>query len=181
MRAYVVIGAESSGTRFLTGCLISLGARGSAALRQPFDDELPRAGGRPIVWRRSFPYDRDITNMADIKDALEARGWSPYVLVIVRDFKPLIASQRLRQHIKREQNGLEIARRVYNVIFKGLLETGLPYEIVTYQGLVQYTGAMLRDLGHRLDGLTPPPAPAPSTAHDGDEKHWRNWSKEDLV
>ncbi len=54
MRAFVVLGHVSSGTRLLTRMLIASGCKGSDGHSQPWDDKLPYDDPL-IVWRRSVP------------------------------------------------------------------------------------------------------------------------------
>ena len=59
-RAFLVLGAESSGTRLVTRLLIAAGCHGDGGHQQPFDKwqaaSSPFDGKDPIVWRRSYPW-----------------------------------------------------------------------------------------------------------------------------
>lgn len=55
MKAILVLGATSSGTRVFTKHVVAAGAKGTHLHEQPFDEALPEPT-QPIVWRRSIPH-----------------------------------------------------------------------------------------------------------------------------
>ncbi len=60
-RAFLVLGPESAGNRFITGYMIAAGCRGDAGHDQRLDlclenPQVLKDFGEPLVWRRSLPY-----------------------------------------------------------------------------------------------------------------------------
>ena len=87
MRAFVVLGAESSGTRLLTRMLIASGCKGSDGYDQPWDDKLPYDDPL-IVWRRSVP-DKNSSEPAPairwILRQLKDRGYETTIIITLED------------------------------------------------------------------------------------------------
>ena len=80
MRAFVVLGAESSGTRLLTRILIASGCEGSAEHEQPWDKKLPY--DQPlIVWRRSLPHSEKLPPIRWILRQLKDRGYETTIII----------------------------------------------------------------------------------------------------
>src|SRR5215831_1955795 len=96
MKAFLVFGPESAGTKFLAGLLQDGGCHGSDTHEQPFDT-WEFGNQTPIVWRRSFPhtpYHLWPNIELDILKPLRAHGYSDVViLVISRDWCSLWQSQ----------------------------------------------------------------------------------------
>ena len=87
MRAFVVLGSVSSGTRLLTRILIASGCEGSAEHDQPWDKKLPY--DQPlIVWRRSIP-DKDSSEPVPairwILRQLKDRGYETTIIITLED------------------------------------------------------------------------------------------------
>src|SRR5437868_3111599 len=97
-RAFLVLGPESSGTRFLTHLCMEAGCQGDSSHEQKFDKSLNDAGDL-IVWRRSLPYGRaggearwpDLHG--ELLEPLRSRGYEVRVFAMIRSFPPLLDSQ----------------------------------------------------------------------------------------
>jgi hypothetical protein len=150
-RAYLVLGAESSGTRMLTGLLIDGGCKGSDEDKQPFDDW--KFGDQdPIVWRRSYPWTEHHLwpNVElDLLKPLRKHGYDvARALVITRDWFTLARSQASaeRHHVATQQDAIENMQFAYREIFTQLAALCLPYLIVTYESLTVYGERTARPL-----------------------------------
>lgn len=87
MRAFVVLGSVSSGTRLLTAMLIDSGCKGSDQHIQPWDVKLPYPYDDPlIVWRRSVPHkDESQPAIRWMLTQLRDRGYETTIIVITRE------------------------------------------------------------------------------------------------
>lgn len=116
--AFLVWGPESTGTRFCTEVLISLGCAGSAQHDQPFDKVIPSAeSGRPIVWRRSFPHAGTWPEPTKIIKTVKSKGYTPYIVVTVRDLACTCRSQVSVGHVETIEQARENIIRAYSIIY----------------------------------------------------------------
>ena len=149
-KAYLVLGAESSGTRILTQQLIAVGCYGDGDHIQRLDTAVP--DNEPlIVWRRSLPYGEghkwpDLIGM--IKE-LHTAGYEVRAVVVNRDWHCTAISQQ-GQHTTDVGEALANIRRAYLEIFTALAKTKTRYELTSYEALVTHPQSMtylLRRLG----------------------------------
>lgn len=152
LRAYLVLGPESSGTRFVTRLLISAGCYGDDGHQQRWDTEAPAVS--PIVWRRSFPH-ADI--WPDIGLMLERlHGYEVKALVTVRDHYCMTASQ---QGFQTPEAIADNGQQAYLRIFQGLADCGVWHLVVSYEALCleyeRYARYLLRQVGLNAEQTLP--------------------------
>lgn len=148
MRAFLILGPESSGTRLLAEILVKAGCRGEYSHEQEFDKG--SISGECIVWRRSVPHAQK--HLPEFSDEVEKklRDYDVHVLVPTRGWHAMLMSQVRRGHVK----GLDLAhkrtQRAYLDIFNFLGEVQWDFTVVSYEGLThepKYLDSLLDDLG----------------------------------
>jgi LPS sulfotransferase NodH len=140
-RAFLVLGAESTGTRLLTSQLLAAGCSGDASHEQPYDNgEFENAD--PIVWRRSFPWtvDRLWPDIGtDLLPLLHANGYSvTRALVTTRDWYAIAKSQVRQQHVSSEAAALKNVTIAYHEIFRQLAQHEVETLVVSYEAMTSY-------------------------------------------
>lgn len=156
-RAFLVVGAESSGTRYMAKVLVTCGCEGSDQHEQPFDHSLDGAG-KLIVWRRSLPHAGDWPNLQHMIQTLRQRDYDVAAVVTVRDTEAIVASQLRAPHTSSREQSLQNIQSAYTKIFSALAETKLPYELAIYEAMASDAAvlpAMLRRLGLNAAELPP--------------------------
>lgn len=157
--AHIVVGPESSGTRFLTSILIDAGCEGDATHRQRWDRGVPEARKhRHIVWRKSVPHGHNWPQLTNLASLLSKHGYVKiYVVVLVREPYALHRSQIKRGHVPDLAAAWKNTRRAYLYIFAHLAKlakAGVPFLIVPYEALalqgVPARRAILKQLGLEL-------------------------------
>lgn len=164
-QAILVVGAESSGTRFLTSIFIAAGCCGESTHEQQFDRVFPTQDR--IVWRRSFPYGNKWPNVERMIKKLRKRGYEVKVAVMSRDWYCTARSQRLRRHAKSEQQAYKNIQVAYQRIFDILRSTGVAFVVVSYESLLMHTENALRGLMSFFELETPT-----VVACDANRKHF---------
>ena len=161
--AYLVAGAESSGTRMLTGLLVAAGCSGSAGHAQAWDAKAPHADEHPrVVWRRSVPHGGAWPELREMVERLRSRGYDDVRFVVtVRDRHCLASSQVAAGHVADAACASENIRRCYRHIFSQLAEMPeAPYVIAPYESLVLHgakaAGRLLEALGLDAPDDMPP-------------------------
>lgn len=167
MRAYVVLGPVSSGTKLMTGMLIAAGCKGSDKHAQPWDKKLPH-DDELIVWRRSVPHGKkwELPGIRWMLTQLEDRGYDPTVIIMSRDWYPMAKSLVLNHppgSLKEAYNSIQAA---YPYIFSQIEDA--PYEMVNYEALILNAEGVMETLFARLDLL-----PQENIEiYNGNEKHY---------
>jgi hypothetical protein len=146
MKAFLVVGPESSGTRMVADALISAGAFGQSGHDQELDNL--DFSGRPnlIVLRRSVPHGGGWPDLARIVRSMAEAGYAVYPIVTYRDKDFCIQSQlRVAREIT-EQLGVPhlvsepVARanyyQAYKHIFKHLAASGRLPIVCQYESFV---------------------------------------------
>ena len=166
MRAFLVLGPVSSGTRLLTRLLIMAGCKGCDKHDQPFDEKLP-ADEPLIVWRRSVPHGAwRLPDIQDMRRRLKHRGYEATVIIMSRDWYPT-ASSIVKYHPPETMNeAYDSIQNAYRFIFASI--DGLPYELVNYEALVLSADDVIQSLFGRL-GL---PSPGDVDIYNGNEKYY---------
>jgi hypothetical protein len=172
--AVLVLGPESSGTRYLASLLIAAGLRGSAELEQPFDLSPPTPEGGPVVWRRSLPHGRpgesdrrwpDLNE--ELLGPLDAAGFDPVrVLQIARDPWCCGCSQLQRGFAADLAGSYANQTRAHRLIGQFVAENCLEHRLITYPSLLSGAHGLRYILADW--GLSLPPAdqlPAPIDAN----------------
>lgn len=169
MRAYLVLGPESSGTRLVTRLLIAAGCWGDDGHKQRMDGmsraTLLTLRPAPLVWRRSVPHNGQWPDVRGIVEGLRDCGYTVTALVVSRDWHAMACSQLHAPHVKSVAEALQNISQAYRRIFAGLGED-VPFEVVNYEALVAHPRPVLRYLARRL-GLS---EPADVQVHDANEK-----------
>lgn len=171
-RAFFVLGPESSGTRLATEILINAGCHGSSDHIQPLDDPqfdlatIPI--DTPVVWRRSFPHNNEIPNIADMLDRVEPRRVK--AIVTVRDWYSVQQSQvRDAQHASTVQQADGNIAIAYRLIFSVLNNCyGVQFRVLAYESLILHEQAQTRFLESL--GLTVPTRLV--SVRDGNSKYY---------
>lgn len=154
MRAYFVLGPESSGTRMMTEILISAGCFGDATSSQRLDSGIPE-GTSPIVWRRSAPHAQEYPPLGKMIGRVQGLGYDVRAIVMTRDWHAMLRSQVAWGHTPTVAKARERTRMGYLHIFMHLRGTGIPFTVVSYESLVQRSGAALSAVMDELDLPTP--------------------------
>ena len=165
-RAYLVLGPESSGTRFVTKLLIDAGCFGDGdhdqQLDKPGDQSreileetvLPR-DETPIVWRRSYPHGEKWVDISKAVAQLKRKGYEVYAVVTTRDWFPMIRSQlKEHAHVTEESVGMQNVQRAYRTIFKHLPED-VPFVMASYDSIGRYGRKAVRGLLEMLQLIKP--------------------------
>lgn len=136
-RAYLVLGAESSGTRLVTRLLVGAGCHGSDEhFDQPFDAGVPEDGPDLVVWRRSVPHDGEISSLGGMIHELRGVDYNVMAVVTVRDLYATSLSQVNARHVPNTEMAEAHVRIAYRHIFAALMAHLVPYVIVPYESLV---------------------------------------------
>ena len=160
-RCFLVLGPESSGTRWLTSILCDAGCWGTASHEQAWDARFPD-GLSPIVWRRSLPHGAEWPNLTAMIDGLRDNHYDVFGLVMVRDWFAMESSQRRF----RDDDVTTNTQRAYRDIFLALQD--VPFIVVSYEALLVRPDAYATRLLERLE-LSQPVTVA---AIDGNEKYY---------
>lgn len=127
-----ITGLESSGTRYLTKCLIEMGCVGSSEHVQPLIDNLPSPDTltAPLVIRMSIPCGGKYNIIEKIEE-LTNLGYDVHVLNIVRDFWPCLQSSIKNHHIKDSDEKMKHIHKYFEILSK----IDKPIYNITYAGL----------------------------------------------
>jgi len=170
---YLIFGMEGSGTRMLTRLFIAAGAHGDGGHAQSIDDVMPTTGELdcPIVWRRSFPHARQAVDVLEMANRMRSAGWSPYSIVIVRDS---LANHRAQvpDHAMSVAEAWAKNQKHFALMFSGLRNAGVPFEVWTYENIVQRPYDVQDYIG-TMQGLDRPEKYTKIV--DASEKHWETW------
>ncbi len=166
MRAFVVLGPVSSGTKLITKLLIKAGCKGSDKHNQPWDKKLPY-DDELIVWRRSVPHRKwEMPAIRWMVTQLKDRGYETTAVITSRDWYPMAKSIVLNHPPDTLEAAYESIQAAYPYIFDHLGDT--PYEMVSYEALVLNAEDVLEELFNRLGLL----APKGVDIYNGNEKHY---------
>jgi LPS sulfotransferase NodH len=132
-RAFLVIGAESTGTRLVTRILLSAGCTGSADHFQPFDRG-PIGDAKLVVWRRSVPHSGQPLDLPGLRSRL--KSYDIHALITIRDWTATSRSQVRNNHARSLEVFPRKLRLAYASIFEQLAETGTPFTFIVYESLV---------------------------------------------
>ena len=166
-KAVLVLGAESSGNRYMTRLLISAGCDGNA--EPPYEDVTPRAGV-PFVWLRSVPYAQGIPDLHKLITDAQGHTDDVVAVVMLRDMYPSLMSQVKIRHAPDFETARRRTENALCTIFRALDQTGIPFIPVTYSGLVNHTPDVVKWVTSEL-GLAMPQKL--ESAYDADLQWWR--------
>ena len=143
-KAFIVLGAESSGTRFLTDIFVKSGFAGTAEHDQQYDTADPTED--LIVWRRSVPHGLDVEppNIVSMVQKLKKLSYEVTALVIHREASACLASQVENfEAIENEGQALERYQKAYLHIYDSIKKANVSYLAVTYESLYLHQQATL--------------------------------------
>jgi len=149
--AYLVLGTESSATRFVTKCLIQAGCFGDSDHHQRLDFEDPVTD--TIVWRRSYPHKWDdpdnfpynIKNTIGWPDTdamlnrLTSLGYNVKVIVTTRDWHAINGSAtriKYRPHTQTTERCINNTKESYKRIFNFICKHDLDYVMFSYEAAI---------------------------------------------
>jgi len=153
-RAFLVLGPESSGCRLVTRILMAAGCDGDGQHLQRWDKQLPPAESRLVVWRRSVPHHHVWPDIPQMAWLMGLEGYKTEAVVTVRRWAPMIASQVATfAHVPDDETAVANIHRAMAWIFRGIAAAGLPFHVVTYEGLCAPGGVsrLWADLGLQGD------------------------------
>jgi hypothetical protein len=133
MKAILVTGGESTGTRLMTKILISMGYYGDSGHEQRLDQVIPQYPA--IVWRRSVPHARQFPPLAQMATTLRGLGYEVSALVMMRDWHCAAKSQVQAGHVANMEEAECNLRKAYAHITEQLRD--VPFTMVSYESLVQ--------------------------------------------
>jgi hypothetical protein len=139
MKAILVVGGESTGTRLMTRILCHMGYYGDDGHEQRLDSVIPQYPA--IVWRRSVPHARQFPPLRDMAAQLTAMGYTVSALVMSRDWYAASKSQIAAGHVASEDEAITNLRKAYPYIYEQI--TGVPYRVVNYEALIQRPAAVM--------------------------------------
>jgi hypothetical protein len=139
-RAFLVLAPESSGSRFVTQCLIAAGCDGDAGHGQRFDEPNGlKTAGDPLVWRRSLPYGAEWPDLHAMLKHLRYYGYDDIkVIALLRTHYCAVRSQvnGTEKHVTNyrlaERNISDALRRIASFVLK----SNLPVRWLTYESIV---------------------------------------------
>jgi len=120
MRAFLVVGAESSGNRYFTRILCSCGCFGAGIPEQPFGTYAPLVMPDPppdtIALYRSLPHGGEWIDILSFICELEEYGYNVTTMAMYRDFDVTAKSQVVNGHVKTEQEAKNNILKAWNMI-----------------------------------------------------------------
>ncbi len=142
--AYLVLGAESSGTKMLAEFLVKGGCHGDFTHVQKLDD-LAFDGLSPrIMLRRSLPHGREPKgkilwpDLHEIVGRMRAAHYGVTAVIVVRDKDCCVASQLKSGHQTDGVAARSVIREAYERIYAAVDECGLQTAVVPYEPFVKY-------------------------------------------
>jgi len=167
-RAFIIVGPESSGTKFLTSLFIKAGCYGDAWHEQRLDTEEPSAP--LVVFRRSYPHGGEWPDLPAIVDRFWRAGYRVRLIVIIRSMQFTVASRGL--HSKGDLYGRAV--RALQMIGSQWAEAGADGVWITYEALVHYPETI--SWLFSWCGLDPPEG---IKIRDGNKKYLKRWRRAD--
>lgn len=140
MLAYLVIGPEASGTKFLTQCLLAATAgfgddTHDQRLGNTDELQLPEAFlPETIVLRRSMPHGKAWPRLNYLLAQLESVGYTVKVILILRDSWVTVRSQLRAKHVTTEEEAVRNIRVALEYTF---MKLAVYPTIVTYESLLK--------------------------------------------
>jgi len=137
-KAFLVLGARSTGTRMFTEMLIQAGCYGDSTHKQRLDESLymKPVTRRFTVWRRSVPHfdDKQFIDIGEMVSMLY--GCEIFAFVMVREWLVMLESQVRAGHEANRDDAYSLSMKAYSHIIKGLEDQHLNWQFVSYEALV---------------------------------------------
>lgn len=179
MKAFIILGPESSGTRYMTRLFIQAGCYGDRGHSQRLDKYIPEVSEgivkdhKALVWRRSLPHgsggDKGFPDIVHMKRTLEFAGYDAYAIVMVRDWSCMLQSQvDKRSRVGDYHTASQNTREAYNRIFMAMHFESIPYFMVTYESMLNKR-AVVRLF---IESFALPPPQVNFKIVDGNEKYY---------
>lgn len=165
--AYLVIGPESSGTRMMTKILIEAGCAGDHDYFQKWDTQ--KFFGEKVVWRRSVPHAGQWISSGFMINRSINEGYTPKLIIMNRDWAPVIESQVAYKHSKDHVTALTKVKRAYKEIYDGLHSRNVDFIVISYESLIQRPSQVLKE----LSSFTNLPININHSIKDGNEKWFK--------
>lgn len=151
-KAVLVVGPESSGTRNMTSILIDNGFSGDKGHQQKYDDLRVVDSEKPakFVLRKSVPHGNNWPNIAMILEFFSHIGYEVKVVVTLRDFECMKASQVNAKHASSKEEAHRRTKVAYSHIFSNLVNKNFDFTVVQYETLISNTDFALSNLSKFL-------------------------------
>jgi len=155
-KAYLVLGAESSCTRFITKCLVDAGCVGRTGhndheqeidFKDPTEDCIVWRRSYPHAWGRSNKYPYVLPNTIGIPDTdkmynkLKSLDYKIVVVVTTRDWFATSMSgvtKKTRPHSNTMNKAYDNTKNSYKKIFNFINKYDLEYVMMNYESLILY-------------------------------------------
>ena len=133
-RAFLVLGAESSGTKVVTEALCHGGCHGSWADEQPFDDlKFDQIESDFIVFRRTIPHGTEVVSISKIMDRMQNAGYDVTPIVTARKMEYAAKAQVKRGHVRNHETAIRHIQRAYMLIATELLLVQVMPVVIGYE------------------------------------------------
>lgn len=177
LKAYLIHGPESSGNKLMGRLLMAAGCHGNYDGDSDAWENCPPDGETPIVWVRSYPLTHHHLwpSIRQQVATLRGRGYNCHSLVMVRSWHSTIQSQIARGHVSTVQQAMTNMRLAMTLIMEGLQAALCPYEVVSYESIIQRPLPALAELFVRI-GL-PKLTELPEPIRDENAKYFKDESK----
>lgn len=139
-RAFLVVGPEASGNRYLTRLLVSGGCAGAGDYHQPFDLDnwhifVPSPEPQAVVVCRSFPHAREWPCLVTMLGELAGCGYTATVLPVHRRTDFVLLSQVRAGHVASEQDAQRHYDKALELITDGIAASRAAFLPVCYDWL----------------------------------------------
>lgn len=131
-KAFLVVGPESSGTKFVTKLFLKAGCEGDPWHEQRLDHHDPDSD--LIVFRRSYPHGGRWPDLREIVNRFQRLGFEVRVVAIVRSLQFTMASRR--KHAGGDVRGRAV--KGFQQIGSQWAESGIDGVWITYEALVAH-------------------------------------------
>jgi hypothetical protein len=149
-RAFIVCGAEASGTKLTTKILLASGCEGDATNEQWVERALKNKYTfecDPVVLRQSFPCGLEAPDLKRYIWHFHCIGYAPQVIVTVRDWWANQQAQLYKQtHALNPEHSLNKMQEAYLSIFYELHHFRIPFLIVTYESIIARPELTVRNI-----------------------------------
>ena len=140
MKAFVVVGPESSGNRFMVRLLIEAGCNGISGHKQSMDGPessviFPKEAYLPIALHRSIPHGNYRPALPSIINAAQESGFDVTFLVMIREEYANILSQISQHHVNTLREAQDNYKSAYLDIFQCIIEKRVDFILVPYSSL----------------------------------------------
>ncbi len=163
-KAFLVLGPESSGTRFVTSLFILAGCYGDAGHEQRLDNEIPDV--ETLVWRRSLPHNKVwVDPQALFLKLYDVGVYQIYPVVCVRDWFCIAESQLKNGYALTRGDAFRNIEQAYNMTYYDLSPVMFVYEAAMLYGRA-YIDMFMSPLGLTI------PLGVSVDIRNGDDKYY---------